>query len=178
MKRLFILSKNEKRWWKISKLNVRQQKFADEYIATGNATQAAIKAGYSEKTAGRIAGQNLKKLEIKAYIDARMIEMQEHNIMSAREALSILSDIARGKRDEEVLMMNPVTGEVDRVTKKADNATVIKAIQEILKRYPTAKQAEKMELEIEKLKAQIGGDLTIDEKLSSYIEAVQEALDG
>lgn len=120
----------------------------------------------------------MKKLEIKAYIDARMIEMQEHNIMSAREALSILSDIARGKRDEEALMMNPVTGEVDRVTKKADNATVIKAIQEILKRYPTAKQAEKMELEIEKLKAQIGGDLTIDEKLSSYIEAVQEALDG
>ena len=97
----------------------------------------------------------MKKLEIKAYIDARMIEMQEHNIMSAREALSILSDIARGKRDEEVLMMNPVTGEVDRVTKKADNATVIKAIQEILKRYPTAKQSEKMELEIEKLKAQL-----------------------
>ena len=178
MRLSLFLPKNEKRWWKISKLNVRQQKFADEYIATGNATQAAIKAGYSEKTAGRIAGQNLKKLEIKAYIDARMVEMQEHNIMSAREALSILSDIARGKRDEEVLMMNPVTGEVDRVTKKADNATVIKAIQEILKRYPTAKQAEKMELEIEKLKAQIGGDLTIDEKLSSYIEAVQEALDG
>ena len=75
--------------------------------------------------------------------------------MSAREALSILSDIARGKRDEEVLMMNPVTGEVDRLTKKADNATVIKAIQEILKRYPTAKQGEKMELEIEKLKAQL-----------------------
>lgn len=97
----------------------------------------------------------MKKLEIRAYIDARMIEMQEHNIMSAREALSILSDIARGKRDEEVLMMNPVTGEVDRLTKKADNATVIKAIQEILKRYPTAKQSEKMELEIEKLKAQL-----------------------
>ena len=178
-KAVFIfVQKNEKRWWKISNLNVRQQKFADEYIATGNATQAAIKAGYSEKTAGRIAGQNLKKLEISAYIEKRMIELQEYNIMSAREALSILSDIARGKRDEEVLMMNPVTGEVDRVTKKADNATVIKAIQEILKRYPTAKQAEKMELEIEKLKAQIGGDLTIDEKLSSYIEAVQEALDG
>ena len=52
-------------------------------------------------------------------------------------------------------MMNPVTGEVDRLTKKADNATVIKAIQEILKRYPTAKQSEKMELEIEKLKAQL-----------------------
>ena len=75
--------------------------------------------------------------------------------MSAKEALSILSDIARGKRDEEVLMMNPVTGEVDRLTKKADNATVIKAIQEILKRNPTTEQAEKLRLEIEKLKTQL-----------------------
>ena len=116
----------------------------------GNATQAAINAGYSEKTAGRIAGQNLKKLEIKSYIDAEVEKMHSENIMDAKEALSILSDIARGKRDEEVLMMNPVTGEVERVTKKAD-----KAITEILKRYPTAKQAEKLQLEIEKLKEQL-----------------------
>lgn len=134
---------------------MRQQRFVDEYIISGNATQAAIKAGYSEKTAGRIAGQNLKKLEIKAYLDEKMTEFQKKNIMSAEEALSILSDIARGKRDEEVLMMDPITGEVRRLTKKADNATVIKAIQELLKRYPTAKQAEKLELEVEKLKTQL-----------------------
>ena len=52
-------------------------------------------------------------------------------------------------------MMDPTTGEVRRLTKKADNATVIKAIQELLKRYPTAKQAEKLELEIEKLRTQM-----------------------
>lgn len=136
-------------------MSLRQQRFVDEYIISGNATQAAIKAGYSEKTAGRIAGQNLKKLEIKAYLDEKMAELQAKNIMSAEEALSILSDIARGKRDEEVLLMDPTTGEVRRLTKKADNATVIKAIQELLKRYPTAKQAEKLELEIEKLRTQM-----------------------
>ena len=97
----------------------------------------------------------MKKLEIKALIEEKMAELQAKNIMSAEEALSILSDIARGKRDEEVLLMNPTTGEVQRLTKKADNATVIKAIQEILKRYPTTKQAEKLELEIEKLRTQM-----------------------
>lgn len=81
--------------------------------------------------------------------------MHDANIMTAKEALSILSDIARGKRDEEVLMMNPLTGEVERLMKKADNNTVIKAIVEILKRYPTAKQSEKLELEIRKLREQL-----------------------
>lgn len=136
-------------------LNQRQKLFASEYIKLGNATQAAINAGYSEKTAGRIAGQNLKKLEIKRFIQAEVEKMHDENIMDAKEALSILSDIARGKRDEEVLMMNPLTGEVERPMKKADNNTVIKAIVEILKRYPTAKQSEKLELEIRKLREQL-----------------------
>lgn len=52
-------------------------------------------------------------------------------------------------------MMNPVSGKVERHTKKADNATVIKAVTEILKRYPTAKQSEKLELELAKLKEQL-----------------------
>lgn len=157
-------------------LNQRQKLFASEYIKLGNATQAAINAGYSEKTAGRIAGQNLKKLEIKSYIDAEVEKMHSENIMDAKEALSILSDIARGKRDEEVLMMNPVTGEVERVTKKADNNTVIKAITEILKRYPTAKQAEKLQLEIEKLKSQIGGDEGQDEKIAGFLDIIKGAV--
>lgn len=146
-------------------MNERQRRFADEYIKTGNATQAAINAGYSEKTANRIASQNLSKLDIKSYIDEQMQELHRSNIMDAKEALSILSDIARGKRDEEVLMLNPVTGKVERHTKKADNATVIKAITEILKRYPTAKQSEKLELELAKLKAQLNTDNDDDEEI-------------
>lgn len=146
-------------------MNGRQRRFADEYIKTGNATQAAINAGYSEKTANRIASQNLSKLDIKSYIDEQMQELHKSNIMDAKEALSILSDIARGKRDEEVLMLNPVSGQVERHTKKADNATVIKAITEILKRYPTAKQSEKLELELSKLKAQLNVDNDGDDEI-------------
>ncbi|AZF91895.1 terminase small subunit [Streptococcus phage CHPC1084] len=98
--------------------------------------------------------------------------------MDAKEALSILSDIARGKRDEEIVMMNPVSGEAERVTKKADNNTVIKAITEILKRYPTTKQAEKLQLEIEKLKSQIGGDEGQDEKIAGFLNLIKGAVNN
>lgn len=136
-------------------MNERQRRFADEYIKLGNIEQAAIKAGYSEKYARGNAHKLVANVSIKNYINEQIQKIRDESIMDAKEALSILSDIARGKRDEEVLMLNPVTGQVERHTKKADNATVIKAITEILKRYPTAKQSEKLELEIEKLKSQL-----------------------
>ena len=140
----------------------RQKRFADEYIKTGNIEQSALEAGYSKTYARSQSHKLLANVGIKAYIDEQMEEIhkrrrQQHksNIMDAEEGLSILSDIARGKRDEEVLMMNPLTGEVERLMKKADNNTVIKAIAEILKRYPTAKQSEKLELELRKLREQL-----------------------
>lgn len=136
-------------------LNQRQKLFASEYIKLGNGTQAAINAGYSKRTASSQSERLLRNVEIKRFIQAEVEKMHDENIMDAKEALSILSDIARGKRDEEVLMMNPLTGEVERLMKKADNNTVIKAIVEILKRYPTAKQSEKLELEIRKLREQL-----------------------
>lgn len=157
-------------------LNQRQKLFASEYIKLGNGTQAAINAGYSERTASSQSERLLRNVEIKSFIQGEVEKMHSENIMDAKEALSILSDIARGKRDEEVLMMNPVTGEVERVTKKADNNTVIKAITEILKRYPTAKQAEKLQLEIEKLKSQIGGDEGRDEKIAGFLDIIKGAV--
>ena len=159
-------------------MNERQRRFADEYIKTGNATQAAINAGYSEKTANRIASQNLSKLDIKSYIDEQMKEVHQKNIMDATEALYILSEIARGNRDEEVLILNPTTGKVERHTKKADNATVIKAITEILKRYPTAKQAEKLELELAKLREQVNANEAQDEQIIIVDEWAEEVDDG
>lgn len=157
-------------------LNQRQKLFASEYIKLGNGTQAAINAGYSERTASSQSERLLRNVEIKRFITDEVEKMHDENIMDAKEALSILSDIARGKRDEEVLMMNPLTGEVKRLMKKADNNTVIKAITEILKRYPTAKQAEKLQLEIEKLKSQIGGDEGQDEKIAGFLDIIKGAV--
>ncbi|QBX22641.1 terminase small subunit [Streptococcus phage Javan88] len=146
-------------------MNERQRRFADEYIKTGNATQSAISAGYTDKYANTNAAKLLQNTTIKAYIDEQMQELHKANIMDATEALYILSEIARGKRDEEVLILNPTTGKVERHTKKADNATVIKAITEILKRYPTAKQAEKLELELARLKEQLNTGKDEDDEI-------------
>lgn len=106
-----------------------------------------------------------------------MTELHEKNIMTAQEALSVLSDIARGRRSEEVLMMDPTTGDVKRIEKKADNATVIKAITEILRRYPAILQAKKLEKEIELLQAKI--DIMKGSKPDTHLmEKLLEVIDG
>ena len=51
------------------KLTIKQKAFADYYIELGNATEAAIKAGYNPKTARQIGSMNLTKVDIKSYID-------------------------------------------------------------------------------------------------------------
>lgn len=53
-------------------LSDKQQRFCDEYLLDLNATQAAIRAGYSEKTAKQIGSENLSKPDVNAYLLARM----------------------------------------------------------------------------------------------------------
>lgn len=83
------------------KLTAKQKAFADEYIKNGgNASEAARKAGYSEKTAYSMGQQNLKKLEISAYIAEKqsLIEKQKGtDIMSLAEIQQRRSMIARGE---------------------------------------------------------------------------------
>lgn len=77
------------------KLTVKQKRFADEYIISGNATDAAKKAGYSEKTAGVIGSENLIKPNISSYIKKRKDEIESKKIMTLEEALARTSSIAR-----------------------------------------------------------------------------------
>ena len=62
------------------KLTAKQQRFCDEYLIDLNATQAAIRAGYSAKTAYSIGNENLNKPEIRSYIDQRMAEKEKEEI--------------------------------------------------------------------------------------------------
>lgn len=80
-------------------MNERQRRFADEYIKTGNGYQSAIKAGYSESYANNRIAELLGNVGIKEYINKQMQELHKNNTMQAEETLSILSDIARGKRE-------------------------------------------------------------------------------
>lgn len=112
----------------------KQHKFCDEYIKTGNATQSAINAGYSKKTAKQIGQQNLTKLNIKTYINWRMETIADNTIATAEETLGILTKIVRGEHTEQV-----TTAEGEIIEKYPDTNQVIKASAEILKRYPLAK---------------------------------------
>ena len=112
----------------------KQHKFCDEYIKTGNATQSAINAGYSKKTAKQIGQQNLTKLDIKNYINRRMETIADNTIATAEETLGILTKIVRGEHTEQV-----TTADGEIIEKYPDTNQVIKASAEILKRYPLAK---------------------------------------
>ncbi len=116
---------------KYLKLNLKQQKFADEYLISGNATNAAIKAGYSKKTAGVIGAENLKKPKIISYMEERKKEIESKKIAKQKEIFEYLSSVMRGEQTETVvtakgLYKNIEVSAKDRIT----------AAKELLKRYP------------------------------------------
>ena len=114
------------------KLTNKQQKFADEYIRTGNATKSALEAGYSPKTAQRMGSENLSKPLIKSYINSVMEKLESAKIATAKETLEYLSSVMRGEQAEDVVTNKGVFQNIpvsakDRIT----------AAKEILKRYPS-----------------------------------------
>ena len=79
----------------------KQQKFIDEYFVDFNATQAAIRAGYSEKTAYSIASELLTKPEVSVAVSQRMKESQ----MSADEVIKRLEAMALGEIPTKIIEM-------------------------------------------------------------------------
>ncbi|MBV6560260.1 terminase small subunit [Acinetobacter baumannii] len=81
-------------------LRGKQQRFVDEYLIDRNATQAAIRAGYSAKTAYSIGEQNLKKLEVKKAIEAGEAELAERNKITQDKVLNRLWEMATADPNE------------------------------------------------------------------------------
>ena len=86
-------------------MNEKQKRFCDEYLIDCNATQAAIRAGYSPKTAYAIGEQNLKKLELKAYINEQLEQLHNKKTADAQEVLEYLTAVMRGEHTEQVLRL-------------------------------------------------------------------------
>lgn len=86
------------------KLTPKQQAFAEYYIQTGNATEAAIRAGYKEKAAYATGAENLKKPQIKAYIDSKLTEMSEKRVATAQEVMETLTRVLRREEKETVVV--------------------------------------------------------------------------
>ena len=76
-------------------MNARQRRFVEEYLIDLNATQAAIRAGYSTKTAYAIGQQNLKKLEIETAIAAAMEERSKRTEITQDAVLKELAILLR-----------------------------------------------------------------------------------
>lgn len=116
------------------KLTLKQKKFADEYIISGNATQSAIKAGYKEKTAYKTGAENLRKPQIKNYIDERLKEIESEKIADQQEVLKYLSAVMRGEMTEQTLKS---VGESGQVITEIDVGAKdrIKAAELLGKRY-------------------------------------------
>lgn len=86
-------------------LTEKQKRFCDEYLIDLNATQAAIRAGYSDKTAYRTGADNLRKPQIKAYIDRRMAEKEADLIADQDEVLKYLTSVLRGESLSEIVVV-------------------------------------------------------------------------
>ena len=125
------------------KLTAKQRLFADEYIKSCNATQSAIKAGYANEVSGR---ENLQKPTVKAYINAKMAEIESHKIADAKEAMQAITAIARGETTETQAQINPLSGKWEKIEVPADLKVRLSAWKEILKRYPLADEFSKTQL--------------------------------
>ena len=116
------------------KLTAKQRLFADEYIKSGNATQSAIKAGYSAKSAHQSATKNMQKASVKSYIYAKMSEIESHKIADAKEVLQFYTRVLREEETEEVAL--PAGDGVVTVEKKPSFKDRLVAAKELMKRYP------------------------------------------
>ena len=120
------------------KLTIKQQRFADEYIISGNATDAAIKAGYAKRAAYQQGAENLKKPHIREYIDERLETINSAKIADQTEVLQYLTSVMRGTSQSAVVV---IEGDGDGVSsarlmdKTPDEKEKLKAAELLGKRY-------------------------------------------
>ncbi len=122
----------------MTKMTNKQKRFCDEYLIDLNATQSAIRAGYSPKTARFIGQENLTKPNIKAYIEERMAEKEKELIASQDEVLRYLTSVMRGQSESEIVVVEGCGDGVSqavKVKKAPDERERLKAGELLAKRY-------------------------------------------
>lgn len=119
-------------------LTAKQKRFCDEYLIDLNATQAAIRAGYSERTAYRTGADNLRKHQVQKYIHGRMAEKEKQLIADQDEVLRYLTQVLRGESvSEEIVVEGTGDGRSKARSVETRPATRdrIKAAELLGKRY-------------------------------------------
>lgn len=135
----------------VKKLTVKQQKFADEYLISGNATQAAIHAGYKSNSAKQIGAENLSKPDVADYIEKRRQELSDAKKADQSEILEYLTQVMRGETTEPVATAKGVFDDVSVGAKDR-----IKAAELLGKRFGMWKDT--VDLTSTDIHLTIGGD--------------------
>ncbi len=121
----------------------KQKRFVDEYLVDLNATQAAIRAGYSEKAARSIGQENLTKPDIKAYIDEQLKQLHSKTIATAEEVMEYLTSVLRGQSESEIVIVEGIGdgfSNARTMTKAPDEKERLKAAELLGKRYGLFKE--------------------------------------
>lgn len=127
------------------KLTQKQKAFADEYLISGNITEAAKKAGYSEKTARVIGQENLQKPAVLSYIAERQKQIDDSRIADVKEVLEFYSSVLRGEVKDQFDMDATLS---DRLA----------AGRELMKRYDKSDDGKKGALaKLDEVLKEIGG---------------------
>lgn len=115
-------------------LNEKQKRFCDEYLIDLNATQAAIRAGYSKKTASEQSSRLLANVNVKEYLQKRMAEKESDLIATQDEVLRYLTSVMRREMAEHVVVTTSekksfyepdANGVVRKVTEEHEEAQIV-----------------------------------------------------
>ena len=129
------------------KLTPKQKRFCEEYLKSGNATEAAKKAGYKEKAAHSMGAENLRKPAISAYIKRRLDEQEAARVADSNEILRFFTAVMRGEVKDQFGM-------------DASLSDRLKAGDSLMKRYAAASDRNR----------------TTMEKLDSMLKEFQDAV--
>ena len=119
-------------------LTVKQRRFVDAYIETGNAAEAARRAGYKSRNADVMGRENLRKPTVRKVLEARLKEIEDNRIAKAKEVMEFLTSSMRGEIKEEVVVVEGVGDgcSAARIIEKQIGANDrIKAAVQLAKRY-------------------------------------------
>lgn len=122
-------------------LTEKQQRFADEYIRTGNITQSYLNAYQNvkkESTAASNGSRLLRNDKVKAYIDERLEKLKKQSIAEQDEILQYLTSVMRGELKDEQLMVvgdGDFGSEVEKHETRAEIVARTKAAELLGKRY-------------------------------------------
>ena len=139
-------------------LTPKQEAFIDAYIETGNASEAAKRAGYSEKTARAVGAENLTKPYIKAAIEARQAEIRSKRTADITEVMEFLTSALRGELiDENVVVEGAGEGMSNaRIIKtRISSRDRIKAAENLLKRFPGKLDKAEQKARIKRLETEL-----------------------